>query len=113
VEELFHPVFELVGLFLTHVLDPRAIVAERGVAHRCFKLFVGDAVEFEREEKHVQRGGRDAFLHVAVELGANRIDRIAGVEKRGIGDEPPEPVIDRFILFDCFGERTPGILACR
>ena len=88
-------------------------MAERGILHRRFELFVRDAVEFECEEKHVQRGGRDAFLHVTVELGANRIGRIAGVDKRSIGDEPAEPVIDRLILFDCPGQRTSGSLAGR
>src|SRR5262249_26485496 len=53
-----------------------------------------------------------AFLHVTVELSAKRIGRIAGVEKRGIGDEPAEPVIDRLILFDCFGQSTSAALTC-
>ena len=88
-------------------------MSEHGIGHRRFQLFVGNAVEFEREEKHVQRGSGDAFLHVTVELGANRVGRVAGVEERGIGDEPAEPVIDRLVLLDRFGQRASGALADR
>ena len=113
VEQLLDPVFELIGLFFAHILDPRAVVAERRVAHRRVQQVVVDAVELEREEQQVQRGSGDAFLHVAVELGADRIGRIAGVEKRGIGDEPAEPVVDRLVLFDRFGQCASGALARR
>src|SRR6185369_12352542 len=50
---------------------------------------------------------------VTIELGANRVGRVAGVEERGIGDEPAEPVIDRLVLLDRFGQRASGALAGR
>ena len=113
VEQLLDPILELVGLFLAHILDPRPVVAERRIGHRRVELFIVDAVELEREEQQMQRGGRDAFLHVAVELRTDRIGRIAGIEQRGIGDEPAEPVVDRLVALDRFGQCASGALARR
>ena len=86
VEQLLDPVLELIGLFLAHVLDPGPVMAERGIGHGGLERGVVDAVELEREEQEMQRGGGDALLHVAVELGAHRIGGVAGIEQRGIGD---------------------------
>ena len=105
VEQLLDPVLELVGLVLAHVLEPRPVVAERGIAHRRFQHRIVDAVELEREEQEMQRRGGEALLHVAVELGAGRIGRIAGVDQRRIGDDAAEPVVERFEARDRHGER--------
>src|SRR5262249_57319369 len=37
---------------------------------------------------------------------------MAGVAKRGVGEEPAEPIVDRLILFDYLGQRTSAALAC-
>ena len=81
VEQLLDAVLELIGLLLAHVLDPRPVMAERGVAHRGFERRVIDAVELEREEQQMDRGGGDALLHVAVELGALGVGGIAGIDR--------------------------------
>ena len=107
MEELLDPVFELVGLFLAHVLDPGPVVAERGIAHRGLQLRVIDAVELEREKQKMQRGRRDALLDVAVELRARRIGGIAGIHQRCIGHQPAKPVVDRFIARDRFRKPAP------
>ena len=96
VEQFLDPVLELVGLVLAHVLEPRPVVTERGIAHRLFQHRVVDAVELEREEQEMQRRGGEALLHVAIELGAGRIGRIAGVDQRRIGADAAEPVVERF-----------------
>ncbi len=111
MEEFFDPVFELVGLFLPHVLDPRPVMAERGVAHGGINVRVVDAVELEREEQQVQGRRGDALLHVAIELGADRVGGVAGIDQRGIGDQPAKAVVDRFILPERLGECAARPLA--
>ena len=59
----------------------------------------------------MQRGGGDALLHVAVELGAQRIGGVAGIEQRGIGDQPAELVLQRLVALDRLGERAARALA--
>ena len=54
MEELLNPVFQLVGLFLAHIVDPRAVVAERGIAHCAIELRVVDPVEFKGEEEQME-----------------------------------------------------------
>jgi hypothetical protein len=51
VEQLLDAVLELIGLFLAHILDPRPVMAERGILHRLFQHGVVDAVELEAEEQ--------------------------------------------------------------
>src|SRR5665647_3484663 len=70
-----------------------------------------DAVEFEREEQQVDRGRGDALLHVAIELGAHRIGAVAGIDQRGIGDQPAEPVLQRLVTLDHLDQRASGALA--
>jgi hypothetical protein len=48
----------------------------------------------------VQRSRGDALLHVAVEFGADRVGRIAGIDERGIGDDAAEPVFQCFQALD-------------
>ena len=86
VEQLLDAILELIGLVLADVLEPRPVVAERGIGHRGFELGVVDAVELEREEQQMRGGRRDALLHVAVELRARGIDGVAGMDEPGIGD---------------------------
>ncbi len=81
VEQFFDAILELIRLLLAHVLDPRPVVAERGIGHRGVERGIVETVEFEREEQQMQRRRRDAVLHVAVELRPHRIGRVARVDE--------------------------------
>ncbi len=109
VEQLLDAVFELVGLLLADVLEPRPVMAERRIRHGGFEHRIIDPIELEREEQEVQRRGGDPLLHVAVELGAHRIGGVPGMHEAGIGDEPAEQIVQRLVAFDSFGERAAGI----
>jgi hypothetical protein len=54
-------------------------------------------------------GGGDAVLHVAVELGARRIDRVAGVHQARIGDDPADEIVERLITLDRGEQRRAGL----
>jgi hypothetical protein len=88
-------------------------MAERRVGHRRFEQLVVDAVEFEREEKQVRGRRGEPFLHVAIELGAGRIDRIARMHQPGIGAEPSHQVVDRFVLAHRLGQRAASLRRLR
>ncbi len=109
VEQLLDAILELIGLVLADVLEPRPVVAERGIGHRGFELGVVEPVELEHEEQQMRRRGGDALLHVAVEFGARRIDRVAGMNEPGIGDEPAEQIVERLVALHRLGERAPGV----
>jgi len=81
-------------------------MAERGIGHRLLERRIVDAVELEREEQHVQRGRRDALLHVAVELRAHRVRRVARIDKARERNEPAEQVVEGFVALHRLGE--PG-----
>ena len=85
VKQLLDAVFKLVRPVAAHILEPRPIMAERGIFHRRFDERVVDAVELEREEQQMRGRRRQSLLHVAVEFGARRIDGIAGMDEPGIG----------------------------
>ena len=104
MEQLLDAILELIRLLLAHILDPRPVMAERRVGHGGFKRRIVDAVEFEREEQQMQRGRGDALLHVAVEFRAHRIDGIAGVNKTGERNQPPEQVVERLVALDRLDE---------
>ncbi len=50
VEQLLDAVFELVGLLLAHVLDPRPVMPKRRIAHGGFQRGILDAVELDLKE---------------------------------------------------------------
>jgi hypothetical protein len=85
-------------------------MAERRIGHCRLEHGIVDAVELQGEEQQMDRGVGDALLHVAVELGARRIAVVAGIEQRGVGVEPAEAVVDRFVALHRVDERTalPG-----
>jgi len=66
-------------------------------------------VELELEEEKMRGGRRDAFLHVAIEFRARRIDRVAGMHQARIGDEPADEIVERLVALDGLRERTPGL----
>ena len=86
VEQLLDAILELIRLLLAHVLDPRPVMAERGIGHRGVERRIVEPVEFEREEQQMQRRRRDALLHVAVEFRARRIGGVAGIDEAREGD---------------------------
>ena len=58
-------------------------------------------------------GGREAFLHVAIEFGARGIERVAGMDEPGIGGEPAEQIVEPLVALDGFRERAAGVGAVR
>ena len=110
MEELLDAVLELVGLLLAHILDPRPVMAERWVGHGGVQRGVVDAVELKREEQEMDGGRGQPLLHVAVELGARRVAAVAGIEQRGVGDQPPERVLDCLVALERLGQRLSGAL---
>ena len=112
VKQLLDAILELVGPVAAHVLEPRPVMAERGIGHRRFEQRVVDAVEFEREEQEMRGGRGHALLHVAVKLGARRIDRVAGMDEPGIGTEPAHEIVDRLVAPHRLGERGAGLRRC-
>ena len=113
MEELLDAILELIGPVAAHVLDPRPIMAERGTGHRRFDQRIVDAVELEREEKKMRGRRRQPVLHIAVEFVARRIDSVAGMQEPGIGAQPPDKIVDRFIAAHRFGERFAGFRRAR
>ena len=84
MEQELDAIVELVGLFLAHILDPRTVVAERRIGHGAVDQRVVDAIELQGEEQKMRRRSRDAFLHIAIELGARRIGGVVGINQAGI-----------------------------
>ncbi len=109
VEQLLDAVLELIRLVLADVLDPRPVVPERGVRHRGFELLVVEPVELELEEQQMDRGRRDALLHVAVEFRARRIDGVAGMHEAGERADPAEQIVERLVALHRLGERRSGV----
>ena len=95
MEELLDAVLQLVGLLLADVLEPRPVMAERGIAHGDVEHGVVDPVQLQRKEKQVRAGIGDLLLDVAIELRADGIAGVAGMEQAGIGDDPPEQLLQR------------------
>ena len=81
---------------------------ERGIFHSRFEQRIIDAVEFEREEQQMRRSSRQPLLHVAVEFGDGRVDRIAGMHEAGVRAEPAHEIIERLIAAHDFGKRGAG-----
>ena len=109
VKQLLDAILELVRPIPAHVIEPRPVMAERGIGQRRFELRVVDAVELELEEQQVRRGRGHPLLHVAIKLGARRIDRIALMDEHRIGAEPPHAIADRLIAPHRLGERGAAL----
>ena len=109
MEQLLDAVLELVGLLLADVLEPGPVMAERRIGHRRVELRVVDAVELEREEQEMRRRVGDALLHVAIEFRARGIDRVAGMDEPGIGDQPPEQVVELLVARHRLRQRRSGV----
>ena len=109
VKQLLDPILELVRLLLADVLQPRPVMGEARVRHRGRELAVIEPVELEHEEQEMRRSGGNAVLHVAIEFGARRIDRIAGMDQARIGNDPADEIIERLITLDRSQERGPSL----
>ena len=98
VEQLLDPILELVGLVHPEIEHPRPVVAEAGVGgERRVDRGVVDQVEFQREEQQMRAGVGHLLLDVAIELGALRIGRVAGIDQAGIGDDAADQFLERLI----------------
>src|SRR5207244_4175815 len=98
-KQLLDSIFELIGLVLTAVLDPRPVMAELRGLHRLLDDKVVDAIEFKREEQEMHGRRRDTLRDIAIEFRNRRIDRIAGVNEAGEGYQPPREIVDHLITF--------------
>ena len=85
------------------------VVAERGIGHRALELVVVEPVQLEHEEQKMRRRRGDALLHVAIEFRPRRIDRVAGVDQAGIGNEPPQKVVELLVADDRLRELLSGL----
>ena len=80
-------------------------MAERGIGDDLVENRIVDAVELEREEQQLHRCRGQPLLHVAVKLGAGRIERVAGVNKAGEGGQPAHAIVDGFVAAHRGGQR--------
>ena len=105
VEQLLDAILELVGLVHPEVEHPGTVVAERrtGVECRADQRVV-DQIELQRKEQQMRAGVGHLFLDVAVELGALRIGRVAGVDECRIGNDAADQFLERFIFAKALSE---------
>ena len=99
VEQLLDAILELVGLVHPEVEHPGTVVAERriGVEGGADQRVV-DQIELQGKEQQMRAGVGHLFLDVAVELGALRIGRVAGVDECRIGNDAADQFLERFIF---------------
>ena len=53
MKELLDAILELIRLLLAQILDPRAIMAKRRIAHGGFERGIVQPIELEREEQEM------------------------------------------------------------
>ena len=104
VEEPLDAVLELIGPLQPQILDPRAIDGERRRLQRALHDRVVEPVQLQPEEQQMRGDGGQPVLHVAVEFGARRIGRVAGIDEPGEAAEPAENLLDPLELRDRLGE---------
>ncbi len=109
MEKLLHPVFQLVGLFLAQVVDPRPVMRQRRRSrHRLVESRFAETVELQFEEHQSGGDGGQLLRHVAIKLLPLRIGRIADVIQHHEGTDAPEQVRQAFIVLD---DASQGIAA--
>ena len=109
VKQLLDAILELIRLVLAQILDPRAVMPERGRLHRAFDHDIVNAIEFEPEEQQMHGSGGQPFGNVAVEFGNRGVDAVAGVNEAGIGAEAAGEVVDRLVALHRSGEPLPAV----
>ena len=108
VEQLLHPVLELVGLGLPELGEPGPVAAQHRVSgERRLQRGVVDPVELEAEEDQPRRKIGQRLAHVAHELGAVGVLGVAHILQEGIGAEPAGEVVERLDPLD--RRRQPAI----
>ena len=80
-----------------------------GSAHGGLELGVVDAIELEHEEQKMRGRRREAVLHIAIELRAGRIDRVAGMHEARKRGEPAEQIVELLIAHDRLRKRDRAI----
>ena len=96
MEKLLDAILELVGLVLPQVEHPGPVVTEHRIGvQRPEDQRIVDEVQFEREEKQMRAGVGHLLLDVAVELGALRVRRVAGIDQAGIGSDAADQFLQR------------------
>jgi hypothetical protein len=96
-EQLLDVVGELVRTLLADVLQPGAIMGERGAARRRVESRVVEAIEFEFEEQQFSGERGDLFLRVAIEFAPRDVAGVARVEQRRVGHDPAHQILQRFV----------------
>ena len=110
VEQLLDAVLELVGLVHPEVEHPGPVVAEAGVGvERGVDQRIVDQVEFQRKEQQMRAGVGHLLLDVAIELGALRVGRVAGIDEAGIGDDAADQLLQRLVFAKALAK--PGLAA--
>ncbi len=109
MEELLDTILELIGLLLANVLEPRSVVGELGLAHGGFEHGIVDAIELEHEEQEMRGRRCEAVLHIAIELGAGGIDRVAGMHEACKRGEPAQQIVELLIAHDRLRKRNPAV----
>ena len=105
VEQLLDAILELVGLVLPQIEHPGPVVAEHRIGVECPEnQRVVDEVQFQREEQQMRAGVGHLLLDVAIELGALRVRRVAGIDEAGIGGDAADQFLQRLEVAQRFAE---------
>ena len=107
MEKLLDAILELVGLVLPQIEHPGPVVTKHRIGVQCLEdQRVVDEVQFEREEQQMRAGVGHFLLDVAVELGALRVRRVAGIDETGIGSDAADQFLQRLEVAQGFAKPT-------
>ncbi len=84
---------------------------QRGLSRRPVERGILQPVELKRKEQQLGRDRRHLLLRIAIELGALRVGRVAGIDKAGIGHDLADEIIQRLIACDAGMQRGGRIQA--
>ena len=111
VEQLLDAVLELVGLVFPEIDDPGTVVAEQRIGvERLLDQLVVYQVELQREEQQMRAGVRHLLLDVAIELGALRVRRVAGIDQPGIGRDAADQFLQLLEIAKRYAELASSSL---
>ena len=112
VEQRLDPVVELMRLVLSEIVDPGLPVREGRFSSDLRQQARLDPVQLQFEEQQFGDRGVQLVLRVAVELGALRIGRVAGIDQTGIGADPAEQVAQALIALHCGCQCRAAVWRC-
>src|SRR5262245_12027885 len=109
MKQLLKLVFELIGLALADIFDPRPVVLERPRGELADELVV-ETVEFKFEEQQIGGGRGYLFLRIAKKLCPLRVCRVFGIDESGIGHDAAQKLFQRLISLDRLKKASAGAL---